>query len=237
METFWQTISEYNSHTWHIQAVATLLAAAAVAALYRRPTAAAQRCMRLLLAALSFWTATAYYFIYCSPREYNTALGVFWLIIGGIWLYGALKKGPELAPVRRHRTIAPIIMAVPLTYPLISLARGMAFPQTVTPIMPCGLAVFTVGVILAFSPRPSIFILMMMFHWAIIGIFKIRRFAMPEDIVAVIAIVTAVFIIFRDYLTIRRDAPLKPRPKHISRLACAICALILALLIYVMASC
>ena len=29
METFWQTISEYNSHTWHIQAVATLLAAAA----------------------------------------------------------------------------------------------------------------------------------------------------------------------------------------------------------------
>ena len=236
METFWQTISEYNSHTWHIQAAATLLAAAAVTALYRRPTAGARRCMRLLLAALCLWTATAYYFIYCSPREYNTALGVFWLVVGGIWLYGAIGDETELAPVRRHRVIAPIIMATPLAYPLISLARGMAFPQIVTPIMPCGLAVFTVGVILAFSPRPSIFILMMMFHWAIIGIFKIGRFAMPEDILAVIAIVTAVFIIFRDYLKVRRDAPLKPRPKHISRLVCAICALILALLIYVLAN-
>ena len=238
METFWQTISEYNSHTWPVQAAAAVMAAAAVTALRRRPTAATRRCMRLLLAAMSIWTAVAYYFIYCSPRAYNTALGIFWLIMGGIWLFGAVRKGGSgLTPVRKHRVIAPIIMAAPLAYPLISLARGMTFPQIVTPLMPCGLAVFTVGVMLAFAPRPNIFILMMMFHWAMIGIFKIRHFSMPEEIVTVAAIVTGIFLILRDYIAVRYNARLKPRPRVIAGIASAICILVIILLVYVLAGC
>lgn len=50
-----------------------------------------------------------------------------------------------------------------------------------TPVMPCSVAVFTIGLMLAFSERINIVLAMFLCHWALIGLSKVYFFGIPED--------------------------------------------------------
>ena len=47
------------------------------------------------------------------------------------------------------------------------------------PVMPCSVAVFTIGLMLAFTHRINIFLALFLCHWALIGLAKVYFFGIP----------------------------------------------------------
>lgn len=180
MEIFWNTIAAYNAATWPAQIGFTLVAAMLLVLLYLRPTPAVRIAMKLFMAFLNFWIAGVYYMIYCRPREYHGMLALFWAIMGGIWIYELLVKHASLERTGQHNAFAILLLVMPLIYPLCSLALGHEFPIMTSPVMPCSVAVFTIGLMLAFSERVNIVLAMFLCHWALIGLSKVYFFGIPE---------------------------------------------------------
>ena len=168
MEIFWNTIAAYNAATWPAQIVFTGIATLLLLLLCLRPTNTVGIAMKSFMAMLNFWIAGVYYMIYCRPREYHGMLALFWAIMGGIWIYDLLVKHASLERTGQHNAFAVLLLAMPLIYPLCSLALGHVFPMMTSPVMPCSVAVFTIGLMLAFSEQVNIVLAMFLCHWALI---------------------------------------------------------------------
>ena len=160
MEIFWNTIAAYNAATWPAQIVFTGIATLLLLLLCLRPTNTVRIAMKSFMAMLNFWIAGVYYMIYCRPREYHGMLALFWAIMGGIWIYDLLVKHASLERTGQHNAFAVLLLAMPLIYPLCSLALGHEFPMMTSPVMPCSVAVFTIGLMLAFSEQVNIVLAM-----------------------------------------------------------------------------
>lgn len=210
MEIFWNTIAAYNAATWPAQIGFTLVAAMLLVLLYLRPTPAVRIAMKLFMAFLNFWIAGVYYMIYFRPREYHGMLALFWAIMGGIWIYDLLVKHASLERTGQHNAFAVLLLAMPLIYPLCSLALGHEFPMMTSPVMPCSVAVFTIGLMLAFSEQVNIVLAMFLCHWALIGLSKVYFFGIPEDYLLACSTVPALYIFFREYVRSNADRPTKP---------------------------
>ena len=156
MEIFWNTIASYNAATWPVQILLTLVAATLTLLLYLRPTPGVRIAMKTFMALLNFWIAGVYYLLYGEQREHNDMLALFWAIMGCIWVYDLVVKHASLQRTHNHTGFALLLFAMPLVYPLFSLALGRTFPMVTTPVMPCSVAVFTIGLMLAFSERINI---------------------------------------------------------------------------------
>ena len=148
MEIFWNTIASYNAATWPVQILLTLVAATLTLLLYLRPTPGVRIAMKTFMAMLNFWIAGIYYLLYGEQREHNDMLALFWAIMGCIWVYDLVVKHASLQRTHNHTGFALLLFAMPLVYPLFSLALGRTFPMVTTPVMPCSVAVFTIGLML-----------------------------------------------------------------------------------------
>ena len=95
--------------------------------LYLRPTRAVRVAMKVFMAALNFWIAGVYYFIYCAPREHYDILALFWAVMGCIWIYDLAAGHDSLGRTGRHPRFALVLFCMPLVYPLFSLAWGVLF--------------------------------------------------------------------------------------------------------------
>ena len=84
MDVFWNTIAAYNAATWPVQLLLVVVAAVLTLLLYLRPTRAVRVAMKVFMAALNFWIAGVYYFLYCAPREHYDILALFWTVMGCI---------------------------------------------------------------------------------------------------------------------------------------------------------
>lgn len=200
MEIFWNTIASYNAATWPVQILLTLVAATLTLLLYLRPTPGVRIAMKTFMAMLNFWIAGIYYLLYGEQREHNDMLALFWAIMGCIWVYDLVVKHASLQRTHNHTGFALLLFAMPLVYPLFSLALGRTFPMVTTPVMPCSVAVFTIGLMLAFSERINIVLAMFLCHWALIGLSKVYFFGIPEDYLLACSIVPALYIFFREYI-------------------------------------
>ncbi len=116
--------------------------------------------MKLYLIFLNVWIASVYYMIYCEPRSYNSALAGFWGIMAIFWIYDLKVNYTPFDRTHKHTALAVLLCMLPLAYPLFSIIRGMSFPMMTSPVMPCSVAVFTIGLLLAFSKRVNIFLVM-----------------------------------------------------------------------------
>ena len=210
MEIFWNTIAAYNAATWPAQIVFTGIATLLLLLLCLRPTNTVRIAMKSFMAMLNFWIAGVYYMIYCRPREYHGMLALFWAIMGGIWIYDLLVKHASLERTGQHNAFAVLLLAMPLIYPLCSLALGHEFPMMTSPVMPCSVAVFTIGLMLAFSEQVNIVLAMFLCHWALIGLSKVYFFGIPEDYLLACSTVPALYIFFREYVRSNADRPTKP---------------------------
>ena len=173
MDVFWNTIAAYNAATWPVQLLLVAVAAVLTLLLYLRPTRAVRVAMKVFMAALNFWIAGVYYFIYCAPREHYDILALFWAVMGCIWIYDLAAGHDSLGRTGRHPRFALVLFCMPLVYPLFSLALGRTFPMMTSPVMPCSVAVFTVALMLAFSERANIVLATFLCHWALIGFSKV----------------------------------------------------------------
>lgn len=176
MDVFWNTIAAYNAATWPVQLLLVAVAAVLTLLLYLRPTRAVRMAMKVFMAALNFWIAGVYYFLYCAPREHYDILALFWTVMGCIWIYDLAAGHDSLGRTGRHSQFALALFCMPLVYPLFSLALGRTFPMMTSPVMPCSVAVFTVALMLAFSERANIVLATFLCHWALIGLSKVYFF-------------------------------------------------------------
>ncbi len=226
METFWNTIAAYNAATWPAQLLLTLLGIMLVVLLYRHPTAGVRLAMKLFMALLNFWIAGVYYLIYCEPREYHGMLALFWAVMGTLWIYDLAVGHASLHRTSRRNGFALLLFAMPLIYPLVSLALGRTFPEMTSPVMPCSVAVFTIGVMLAFSERVNIVLAMFLCHWALIGLSKVYLFGIPEDYLLACSVVPALYLFFREYIDQHRSQVTKPSTRVLNTLLLVLCLLI-----------
>ena len=204
MEIFWNTIASYNAATWPVQILLTLVAATLTLLLYLRPTPGVRIAMKTFMAMLNFWIAGIYYLLYGEQREHNDMLALFWAIMGCIWVYDLVVKHASLQRTHNHT----------------------GFALVTTPVMPCSVAVFTIGLMLAFSERINIVLAMFLCHWALIGLSKVYFFGIPEDYLLACSIVPALYIFFREYIRSNEGRPTKPSPRVLNALLVVLCIII-----------
>ena len=210
MDVFWNTIAAYNAATWPVQLLLVAVAAVLTLLLYLRPTRAVRMAMKVFMAALNFWIAGVYYFLYCAPREHYDILALFWTVMGCIWIYDLAAGHDSLGRTGRHPRFA----------------LGRTFPMMTSPVMPCSVAVFTVALMLAFSERANIVLATFLCHWALIGLSKVYFFGIPEDFLLACSVVPALFLFFRRYIRNRACESTKPSPRVLNALLAVLCAVI-----------
>lgn len=226
METFWNTIATYNAATWPAQIVLTLLAAALTILLYRHPAPWVRIAMKAYMALLNFWIAVVYYLICDDDGTHHGVLALFWGIMGCIWIYDIVMGHASLARTKGHSRFALLLFAMPLAYPLFSLALGREFPMMTLPVMPCSVAVFTIALMLAFSERINLVLAMLLAHWALIGLSKVYFFEIPEDFLLACSVIPALYIFFRAYIRSLDGRPSKPSPRVLRALLLVLCGIL-----------
>lgn len=199
MNIFWDTIAHYNAGTWIYQVIITLTGIFLTYSLFKSPTKKIKVAMKLYLIFLNVWIAAVYYMIYCEPRSYNSSLAGFWGIMALFWIYDLKVNYTPFERTHKHTTLAVLLCTLPLAYPLFSIIRGMSFPMMTSPVMPCSIAVFTIGLLLAFSKRVNIFLVMFLCHWALIGFTKTYFFHIPEDFLLASSAVPGLYLFFKEY--------------------------------------
>ena len=112
---------------------------------------------------------------------------------------------------------------MPFVYPLFSLLRGLEFPMVTSPVMPCSVAVFTIGLLLAFSKRVNLFVILFLCHWALVGFSKIYFFGIPEDLLLASASVPALYLFFKEYIDLNFHRDTKPDLRVMNFLLAAMC--------------
>ena len=200
MNIFWETIAQYNAGTWIYQLIITLVGLWLTYSLFHHPTPAKKKGLKLYLIFINAWVAVVYYHIYCDPRSYSNALALFWGIMCFFWIYDLIVDYTPFELNHKHKKLAVLLCFLPLAYPLFSVARGMDFPMMTSPVMPCSVAVFTIGLLLAFSQRVNLFLILFLCHWALIGFTKTYFFQIPEDFLLASSAVPGLYLFFKEYI-------------------------------------
>ena len=216
MNIFWETIAQYNAGTWIYQLIITLVGLWLTYSLFHHPTPAKKKGMKLYLIFINAWVAVVYYHIYCDPRSYSNALALFWGIMCVFWIYDLIVDYTPFELNHKHKKLAVLLCFLPLAYPLFSVARGMDFPMMTSPVMPCSVAVFTIGLLLAFSQRVNLFLILFLCHWALIGFTKTYFFQIPEDFLlassaVVLGLLIGIHTVFKQNSRIRHSLHLSGR--------------------------
>ena len=223
-ELFWQTIARYNATTWPVQLAILAAGILLTVLLYRRPSRATKLAMKLYLVFVNGWIAVAYYLVACRERAYSGVMAFFWGVMALIWLYDLAVGYTTFERTRRHDRLVWFFFAVPFCYPLLSLLRGLEFPALTSPVMPCSVAVFTIGLMLAFSERVNIVLAMFLCHWALIGLSKVYFFGIPEDLLLACALLPALYRFLREYIDTHVHGDSKPDVRVMNGLLLVMCA-------------
>ena len=180
MEIFWRTIAYYNSATWLLQIVIILIGIALTGLLIGRPRPWVKMAMKFYMIGLYTWISLVYYYIYCEERSYNGVMAMFWGVMAIIWIWDAITGYTTFERTHKYDLLSYVLLAMPFIYPLVSLARGLSFPEMTSPVMPCSVVVFTIGLLLLFAQKVNMFLVLFLCHWSLIGLSKIYQLAVDR---------------------------------------------------------
>ena len=221
METFWRTIAYYNASTWAGQLILILVGICLTVLLVRRPAPWVKWAMKVYLAAIYLWVAVVYYFVCCRERDYNEVMALYWALLAAIWVWDLATGYTTFERSHKYDLVACVLLTMSFVYPLISLAR---------------VSVFTIGLLLFFVRRVNLFLVLLLCHWALIGLTKAGSFHIPEDFVLVATAIPGLYLFFKErYLTDPHRAT-KPDEKYINALLIAVCIGLATLLLVTMAN-
>ena len=223
MEIFWKTIGLYNAATWEWQLGIILIGIILTVLLTRNPQPWVKNGMKIYLIAVYLWISVIYYYIYCAERSYNEVMALFWAIMAILWGWDALSGYTTFERTRKYDWLAYFLFAMPFIYPLISMARGLTFPEMTSPVMPCSVVVFTIGLLLFFSKNINMFIVLFLTHWSLIGLSKTYYFNIPEDFLLASASVPALYLFFKEYFANNLHTGSKPNAKYVNLLLILVC--------------
>lgn len=223
MEIFWRTIAEYNGGTWIGQIIITVIGVLLTVLLYKKPNRLVKCLMKGYMVFLNGWISIVYYMIYCSERDYNYILAIFWGLISLIWLWDLITNYTPFERYHKYDKMTYLLYAMPFLYPLVSWARGMDFPMMTTSVMPCSVAVFTIGLLLAFSRKVNLLIILFLCHWALISFSKVYIYHIPEDLLLASATVPAIYLFFKNYFDQNLHQATKPSAKTTNLILIFLC--------------
>ena len=123
----------------------------------------------------------------------------------------------------KYDILSYVLLILPFVYPLVSIARGLTFPGITSPVMPCSVTVFTIGLLLLFSRKVNMFLVLFLCHWSLIGLSKTYFFNIPEDFLLASATIPALYLFFREYFLNNLHADTKPKAKYINWLLVFVC--------------
>lgn len=234
METFWNTIGHYNSLTWPYQVAIVLIGIVLTVTLIRKPCSATMLAMKCYMIGLYVWISVVYYCICCDARSYNGIMALFWGTMAAIWVWDVITGYTSFERTYKYDTLSYVLLAMPFVYPLVSLARGLSFPEMTFFVMPCSVAIFTIGVLLLFTRKVNIFLVLFLCHWALVGLSKTYFFRIPEDFLLASASVPGLYLFFREYFLRDLHVDTKPRARYINWLLILLCLGVAALLVTTM---
>lgn len=223
MEIFWKTIGLYNSATWIYQIVIVLIGIVMTLMLIRRPRPWVKAGMKIYLIAVYLWISIVYYYIFCDERSYNNVMSAFWGVLAAAWVWDLIAGYTQFERNFKYNKLAYILLLMPFFYPLFSWLRGLNFPETTSPVMPCSIVVFTIGLLLLFSRKVNLFIILLLCHWSMIGLSKTYFFKIPEDFLLASAAVPALYLFFKEYYLCHLNDDTKPKSKYINWLLITLC--------------
>lgn len=223
MNTFWETIAQYNRATWSIQIVLTVMAFAVYYLLVKHPSHRSTLIAKGYLILLYVWIAVVYYAVYCAERSYSILLSIYWGVLALAWIKDLWQDDTQFALRDKFKPFGFFVLLLPLAYPLASIIRGLAFPYITTPVMPCTVAIYTIGLLLLFTKRVNIFIVLLLLNWAMIGVSKTWFFGIPEDFILVLTAIPALYIFFREYFALDLHRDTKPQSKYVNALLILVC--------------
>lgn len=164
--------------------------------------------------------------MYCDTRSYNYILAIFWGVIALIWLWDLIADYTPFERNPKYKVLVGILYAMPFLYPLLSYARGMEFPMITTMVMPCSVAVFTIGLLLAFSHKVNLLVILFLCHWALIAFSKVYVYKIPEDLLLASATVPAIYLFFKNYVDQNLHKETKPSARFMNWFLVIICIII-----------
>jgi len=218
MEIFWNTIGAYNSATWILQLIIVGIGIFLTIGLYRNPTQKMGNAMKIYMIFINIWIAIVYYLFFCSGRAYYYIFVIFWGIMACIWLYDLINGNYHFERSFKYDKVAYLLYAMPFVYPLVSFGRGLSFPTMTSPVMPCTVAIYSIGLLISFSKKINLFLILLLFHWTLLGISKIYLYKLPEDLILAICTIPAIFLYFKEYTNSILYAGSKPEAKTINTL-------------------
>lgn len=226
MEIFWNTIAQYNRDTFLMQIVITIIGIVLTTLLYLKPTIWVKRSMKIYLVLINSWISVVYYMIYCGTRSYNYILAIFWGVLALIWLWDLLTDYTPFERNPRYKLLTGFLYVMPFLYPIISWVRGMEFPMMTTTVMPCSVAVFSIGLLLAFSRKINLLIILFLCHWALIAFSKVYVYKIPEDLLLASSTVPAIYLFFKNYIDQNLHKETKPSARLMNIFLIIMCLII-----------
>ncbi|MBO8483002.1 MAG: hypothetical protein IAB75_02645 [Bacteroidetes bacterium] len=226
MEAFWNSIAEYNAQTWPWQLAFIAVAALFTVLLWVRPMTWVKIATKVLMVFESLWIAFVYYMKFGEGREYSSVMTIFWCLVAAAWIYDLVTHYSSFQKSGKYRPWGVIMILLPLVYPVISLLRGMSFPQMTTPMLPSAVALYMLGMLMAFNRKVNFFAFIFIVHWAVIAISKIVLFNIPEDSLLAFACLPAMFIFFKEAVDNSTGDESKPSKTAVKALILAVTVLI-----------
>ena len=148
---------------------------------------------------------------------------MFWGVMAVIWVWDAITGYTTFERTHKYDLLSYVLLAMPFIYPLVSLARGLSFPEMTSPVMPCSVVVFTIGLLLLFAQKVNMFLVLFLCHWSLIGLSKTYFFQIPEDFLLASATIPGLYLFFREYFLNNLHADTKPKAKYINWLLISVC--------------
>lgn len=192
-DEFLALFAAYNRAVWPTQLVLLAIAVTCVVAIVRgRP--GATRGALAGLAVLWLWMAVAYHWVYFT--RINPMAWVFGAMFAAqaVALAVAALRGPtrHVAP-RLDRVLGLGLVGYALViYPAIGQLSDHPWPSAPSFGLPCPTTIFTLGVLLAATPRPRRRLAILPALWAGVGSFAPFAFGVWEDLGLTIAAVVVV---------------------------------------------
>ena len=204
-EQFFNVFVQYNLAIWPMQVVLTLLA---ILVLFLTAWKAryAQQGISAILALLWVWTGLVYHLIFfASINQLAYVFGGF-VILQNILFFnvGVLYQKISFRP---HLDIYSFVggffmLYAVFIYPVLGDFLGHVYPQSPTFGAPCPTTIFTFGLLLWTDKKLPKYLLIIPLLWSIIGFLAVINWGILEDIMLLIAGLTATAMIwYRDRVT------------------------------------
>jgi hypothetical protein len=211
-DQFLAVFVSYNSAIWPIQIAAYLFGGIAVALLFRE-TAASDRVVAGILAAMWLWTGAFYHAMWFSAI--NNAAYLFaalFIVQGCCLLYAGVYRHQIRFGIRRGPAVwagAAFVCYAAIVYPLIGMAAGHPYPaMPIFGVTPCPVTIFTFGMLLLTSGAVARWILVVPVIWSLIGGSAAILLNVPQDWLLLLSGCIAVpLLVFRDRPTRRGVHP------------------------------